>query len=150
MRPKYGMFGTVGPARGFTWDEVRCTDGSLPKSRKMRWRFNRQARLLNKLRERISRENGGKPVRIVVNSWYRSPAYNQSIGGATQSQHVEGRATDIQVFVGLRQVAPWRVAIIAAGVKAFERGGIGWYNKSHGYFTHVDHRPNGPARWTNG
>jgi hypothetical protein len=40
------------------------------------------------------RETLGQP--ITVNSGYRSPALNRRIGGATTSQHIEGKATDIQ------------------------------------------------------
>lgn len=45
--------------------------------------------MLDPLREAI-----GQGIR--VNSGYRSPALNRRIGGASNSQHVEGRATDIQ------------------------------------------------------
>jgi hypothetical protein len=34
-------------------------------------------------------------------------------------------------------------ARFADGIPAFHRGGIGTYKT----FTHVDHRPDGPARW---
>lgn len=37
----------------------------------------------------------GRPVRI--NSGYRSPELNRAIGGAAKSQHVEGRAADIEI-----------------------------------------------------
>src|SRR5262245_45771783 len=40
------------------------------------------------------REAVGIPIK--VNSGYRSPALNTRIGGATGSQHVEGKAADIQ------------------------------------------------------
>lgn len=153
LRPRYGSAGTVGPAPGFTWDEVRCTDGTLPESLIMRRRFARQARLLNKLRRAIAKRHGVTvdDVNILVNSFYRSPAYNASIGGASQSQHVEGRATDIRVIVRTRygrrvQLRPAYVARLAARyVPAFQRGGIGVYTAAN--FTHLDHRPNGPARW---
>lgn len=152
-RPRYGSFGTVGPARGFTWSEVRCTDGTLPRGVRMRRRFRRQARLLNRLRNRIARKYGipATNVSIIVNSWYRSPNYNARIGGARYSEHVEGRATDVQIYVRLRngrrvKLAPSYVGKLAARyVPAFQRGGIGVYTRSG--FTHLDHRGY-TARWS--
>lgn len=47
------------------------------------------ATLLDPLREAI-----GRPIR--VNSGYRGPALNARIGGAKKSQHLEGKAADIQ------------------------------------------------------
>jgi len=151
-KPRYGLYGTVGPARGFTWDEVRCTDGSLPLSLAMRRRYRKQARNLNKLRKAVAKQYGlttpYTQVSIVVNSWYRSPDFNASIGGAKFSQHVQGRATDLNIFVVHRakriRLAPDTIAEIAGrSVPAFSKGGIGVYSG----FTHLDHRPNGPARW---
>lgn len=150
-RPRYGLYGTVGPARGFTWGEVRCTDGTLPRTLRMRRRFRRQARLLNRLRSRIARKYRipATNVSIAVNSWYRSPSYNARIGGARYSEHVEGRATDVQVFVRLRngrrvKLKPTYVGRLAARfVPSFQRGGIGTYAT----FTHLDHRGY-TARWS--
>jgi uncharacterized protein YcbK (DUF882 family) len=156
MPRKYGAFGTVGPAAGFRWSEVDCNGGEckLPSDRQSRKRFRKQARALNMLRAVVRIAFRTRHVIISVNSWHRCAAYNRSIGGATQSQHVECRATDIVVFVGrgagLRRLSPERVAQLAAKVPAFRKGGIGWYDSRHGNFTHVDHRPNGPARWVNG
>lgn len=154
-RPKYGVRGTVGPAVRFTWGEVECTDGSNPVG-EIKKRTVRQAQLLNQLRKHIAKHYGLKfnEVLISVNSWYRSPAYNAQIGGAKFSQHIEGRATDIRITItppGQHPVTltPKKVAELATSVPEFRAGGIGWYDAAHGNFTHVDHRPNGPARWVN-
>ena len=40
------------------------------------------------------RERYGRP--IVVNSGYRCPKHNKEVGGATNSQHMEGEAADIR------------------------------------------------------
>lgn len=153
----YGTFGKIGPAPGFTWSEVRCTDGSLPRGLRFRRSVVRQARCLNTLRTALAKrykiplDN----VSIAVNSWYRSPAYNASIGGATRSMHVTGKATDLRIYVRLRSgkrvmLKPTFVGLLAARhVPAFATGGIGTYDTAHGNFTHVDHRA-GRARWTNG
>ena len=117
----------------------------------MRLRFAKQARALNKLRKRIRKAYGvrSQDVQIVVNSWYRSPAYNVDIGGARWSQHVDGRATDVRVYVRSLQIHPSVVADFAESVRIFREGGIGWYDADHGWVTHLDHRA-GRARWVNG
>lgn len=151
LRRKYGVNGTVGPALRFNWSETTCTDGTkIPQA------FHKRAvvsgRNLNRLRKIVAKKYKVKfaDVSINVNSWYRSPAYNKSIGGARYSQHVEGRATDITVHVrGHGKVHPRTVAELASSVKAFHDGGIGWYDENHGSFTHLDTRPNGPSRWVN-
>lgn len=149
-KPKYGYRGTVGPARGFTWAEARSRDGVEPTFR-LRWRVVRQARLLNKLRYAIARKHRVHPyndVAIRVTSWYRSPAHNAKVGGAQYSQHPQGRASDIQVFVTdqnnrVHFLKPRYVARLAEKyVRRFANGGIGVYAT----FTHLDHR-RGRARW---
>jgi zinc D-Ala-D-Ala carboxypeptidase len=50
---------------------------------------------LAELLEQVKTLLGGKP--IMVNSAYRSPAINQSVGGAKTSQHLLGCAADIRV-----------------------------------------------------
>ncbi len=49
----------------------------------------RLARELQKARDFI-----GRP--ILINSWYRPPAVNTAIGGATNSQHLTANAADIR------------------------------------------------------
>jgi len=80
------------------------------------------------------RTEAGRPV--IINSGYRCPGYNRQVGGAPQSQHVEGKAADFRI-PGLsisqqRQLAE----------KYFANDGIG-YGSS---FTHVDTRGH-KARW---
>lgn len=41
------------------------------------------------------REKQGKPIKI--NSGYRSPAVNASVGGSTNSDHCRGQAADIEI-----------------------------------------------------
>lgn len=80
------------------------------------------------------------PVRIV--SGYRSPEYNAKVGGAKDSQHIYGRAADIQIpGVTPREIASY---LETQGHK----GGLGIYRT----WIHVDTRPikagERPARWT--
>lgn len=70
-----------------------------------------------------------KPVNI--NSAYRSPSYNQKVGGATNSYHMKGMAFDIVI----KDVTP---AEIAKAAYALGVNGVIQYNT----FVHVDDRPN--------
>jgi len=84
---------------------------------------------------------------VLVNSWYRSPAYNEAIGGVPSSMHLTLGAADI-VKVGW---SPKEVADALEQSPYRQELGVGRYNT----FTHVDvrgmiGRP-APARWgTNG
>lgn len=69
---------------------------------------------------------------VAVVSGYRDPAHNDSVGGASNSQHLYGNAADI---------AP---KLSVAKVKAFKRfSGIG-YQANTGLVSHVDVRHLGP------
>lgn len=70
------------------------------------------------------RDHFGKPVTIV--SGYRSPAHNRRVGGSPRSQHMQGKAADIQV----QGVPPLDVARYLRD----HNGGVGIYAT----FTHVD------------
>lgn len=89
------------------------------------------------------RDHFGKPVQI--NSAYRSPAYNISIGGSSHSQHCIGTAADICI----KGIDPIRIALYVASLPYFQKhGGIGYYNRAQvtGGFVHVDVRKT-PSRW---
>ena len=73
------------------------------------------------------RDHFGSPV--TINSGYRSPSYNESVGGASRSYHVRGQAADIVVS----GVSPSEVAAYA---ETLGMHGIGLYSS----FTHVDTR----------
>lgn len=77
-----------------------------------------------------------RPIRII--SGYRCKRHNDAIGGALHSQHLLGKAADIQV----EGMSVKTLYAFAKKVGAFARGGIGTYPT----FLHVDVR-NGPARW---
>jgi len=80
------------------------------------------------------RDHFQQPVKIT--SACRCPEYNKSVGGVENSQHVLGRAADIQVS----NIAPSIVAKYAIDV--LDCGGVGNYDT----FTHIDSR-NIKARW---
>lgn len=156
IRPKFGYYGTIGPAVGFTWAEARCTDGTMPTGR-AKMECVRVARQLNLMRKGIAKRYGIKftDVTIAVNSWFRSYHYQTIVlRGVPNSQHLYGKAVDVRVWVRLRngrrvQLHPRFVALLGARyVPAFAGGGIGWYDRAHGWFTHFDIRK-GRARWIN-
>jgi uncharacterized Zn-binding protein involved in type VI secretion len=68
--------------------------------------------------------------RIVITSGYRSPEYNENVGGVSRSQHMEGNAVDCsQTGLSIPQRQDFIQAAIDAGFT-----GIGIYNS----FTHLD------------
>jgi uncharacterized protein YcbK (DUF882 family) len=74
----------------FSLEELACRDGSAYPSEWIGERLRPLCETLEVVREAA----GGRPLRII--SGFRSEAYNRKIGGARASQHVQGRAADIQ------------------------------------------------------
>ena len=89
----------------------------------------------------VLRDFVGQPIK--VNSGYRSPAHNKSIGGASKSQHVKGKAADI-VIKGHKPEVVAEIIIELIKDGKMSQGGIGVYNT----FTHYDIRGTA-ARWSN-
>jgi uncharacterized protein YcbK (DUF882 family) len=84
---------------------------------------------------------GNEPIHIL--SGYRCASHNKKVGGAKNSQHVLGRAADIEID----SAYPYTVAEAAETIPEFADGGIGRYET----FTHVDVRGcygQRKARWS--
>ena len=120
-------------APGFKVREFRCRDGSdvviIDQTLVV---------LLQAIREHF-----GKP--ITITSGYRTAAHNAAVGGAKSSQHLLGRAADIQV----QDTDPLAVAAYAESLMP-GWGGVGRYPVKAGRtkgWVHVDTRPN-KSRWT--
>ena len=120
-------------APSFTVREFRCRDGSdvvmIDESLVV---------LLQCIREHF-----GKP--ITITSGYRTAAHNAAVGGAKSSQHLLGRAADIQVAdTPVEDVAAYAESLMPTW------GGVGRYpikpGRARGW-VHVDTRPN-KSRWT--
>lgn len=87
------------------------------------------ARVIDALREKL-----GRP--IVLSSVYRSPAYNNAIGGAGDSQHTHFRAIDFGVVGSPVGPAQWATVLRDMRSTGAFKGGIGVYAT----FVHVDTR----------
>jgi uncharacterized protein YcbK (DUF882 family) len=78
---------------------------------------------------------------ISINSGYRSPSHNKSVGGASQSSHLFGRAADIVVSGhSPAKVAETIERLISQG-KMYQ-GGL----KAYATFTHYDFDLTGKKR----
>lgn len=87
----------------------------------------------------VLRDYLGLPINI--NSGYRSPSHNRSIGGVKNSQHVQGKASDITVpGKSPKEVHQAIKNLIAEG--KMKQGGLGLYST----FVHYDIRGT-KARW---
>jgi GH25 family lysozyme M1 (1,4-beta-N-acetylmuramidase) len=78
----------------FTVDESRCHDPArtLPPGKLL---DNAQQHAFHL--EVLRHELGDKPLPSI--SWYRTPAWNAHVGGASQSRHMEADATDYEIAV---------------------------------------------------
>jgi len=117
----------------FSRSEFDSKDGALMPS-KVLHNIKILAEQLQELRDYLN-----KP--ITINSGYRSPKHNRSIGGVKNSQHVLGMAADISVLgMSTKKVHEAIEALIKD--KAMLQGGLGLYAK----FVHYDIRLK-KARW---
>jgi len=119
--------------KNFSKSEFDCNDGSEMPA-KVLANVKKQAKNLQVIRDFLDKK-------ITVNSGYRSPSYNKSIGGALKSQHLKGNASDIKV----KGISPGDLSRVIEGlirIKAIEDGGIGVYST----FVHYDRRSK-RARW---
>lgn len=80
-------------------------------------------------------------AKIVINSGYRSLKHNKAVGGASNSQHLYGKAADI-VVVGK---TPKEVFAAIEELQAKGKMSIGGLH-AYSTFTHYDHRGY-KARW---
>jgi hypothetical protein len=111
--------------------EFACKDGTPYP---VEW-FEERLRPLCETLEVIREAAGNRAIRVT--SGYRTLAYNRSIGSSDGSQHVQGRAADIQHPVLTAGALHTLVMKLYKAGKLPHLGGVGQYIT----FTHVDVRP---------
>lgn len=118
----------------FTWGEATHNGTRLPESSSVVYGIIRICQALEDIRYRF----GGRSMGI--NSWYRPPAINAAIGGASNSRHLYGDAVD---FV----VSGYHPYDVYARLDSWwgSKGGLA----SSSVFTHIDARGY-RARWSYG
>lgn len=116
------------PGGSFTWGEATRDATRIPETQTIVDNIIGLARALQPVRDRLNRP-------FQINSWYRPPAINAAVGGASQSQHLVGKAADIQVQgMSGRQVAN--------AVMLTWPGGVGIYSN----IPNIIHLDTGPRR----
>lgn len=87
----------IGKSLHITWEELACKDGTPYPAK-----FVADGRIIELIVmfERIRQYFGNKP--ITINSAFRTIPYNKSVGGASNSQHLLGRALDLKPPPGMR------------------------------------------------
>jgi uncharacterized protein YcbK (DUF882 family) len=119
--------------KNFTIDEFQCRCGcEMPANVKAN--IEKLAEELQVLREVVDSS-------ITINSAYRCPSHNKSVGGAKNSQHLLGNASDI-VIQGRKPSDTYSLLELLIKDGVILEGGLGKYNT----FTHYDIRGN-KARW---
>ncbi len=116
------------PGGSFTWGEATMNATRIPETTTIVNNIIGLAREMQKARDQI-----GRPFQI--NSWYRPPAINAAVGGAKYSQHLYGKAADVQVsgYSGRR---------VANAVMLWWPGGVGIYSN----IPDIVHLDTGPRR----
>jgi uncharacterized protein YcbK (DUF882 family) len=124
-----------GPSPHLAWDELACADGTVyPEA----WRETRLPELA-RVYEGIRLCAGNRPIRIL--SAYRTSLYNSRVEKAAKtSQHVQGRALDLQ-HESLKPIDLYDLVIQLAKTTLPEIGGVGLYH----WGVHVDTRPHEPG-----
>lgn len=118
----------------FRLSEAACSDGT-PVPRSTIARARRHAFRLERLRHAI----GDQPIETL--SWYRSPAHNAAVGGASQSRHMDAWATDHDK-AWVDRVGRARVRMAAERI--WGDGGVGTYPSGSMHFDSRGSR----ARWS--
>ena len=119
--------------QNFTLKEFACKDGT-PVPEKYYFNLLVLAEELEALRAEIN-----KP--IIILSGYRTPEYNEKVGGVSHSQHLLAKAADI-VVKGMDSKEVYYAIENLIAMKKMKDGGLGLYPN----FVHYDIRKK-KSRW---
>lgn len=122
---------TIIPGGSFTWAEATRGGTRLPPDQPTVDAIVRLATLAQEARDRI-----GRP--FLITSWYRPPAVNARVGGASMSRHIVGDAIDFYCDGLTGQQLYW-------ALDPWWPGGLGRYTRFP-YLCHLDAR-NYRSRW---
>jgi hypothetical protein len=130
---KVGINEAIISGGNFTWAEATKNGNRIPVDKDITYNIVRIAEYMEDVREVL----GGGAIRIT--SWYRDPATNRRVGGASRSRHLSGDAVDfycdhISVSQAYAKLNPWH-------------GGQGGLAVKPGSFLHIDGRQYF-SRWT--
>lgn len=117
--------GNLKLSANFRVREFKCNDGSDTI-----YIADELVEILQKIREKFDKV-------VIINSAYRTKAYNKKVGGVSSSQHLLGTAADIYI----NGVEPIEIAKYVEFLMP-KSGGIGLYNT----FVHIDVRES-RSRW---
>lgn len=101
--------------------EFACNDGSDT------------IKIDEKLVEYLQRIRNWAGAPLIISSGYRTPAYNEKIGGSSSSYHTKGQAADIYVKGRKKSIYEIAKYAEAIGIKGIERN-------EDGNYVHVDTR----------
>lgn len=118
-----------GPSRHLSWKELACHDGTAyPR----KFIDDGTVFYLAETFEAVRRICGNYPIKVI--SAYRTPEWNRKIGGASKSQHVQGRALDLNPPTNLTIKQFYN--LVKSNCKELGINGIGLYRT----FIHIDIR----------
>ena len=130
-----GLHDAIISGGNFSWAEATKGGQRIPQSSAIVNRIIFMAGVMQEVRGLLGNRS------TIITSWYRDPATNRRVGGASRSSHLNGDAVDFAV-TGLstahvyRQLDPWWGS----------RGGLASASPARGNFTHIDAR-GVRARW---
>ena len=125
---------------------AKTQDGNIPSHVHIE-NLKRLCGWLEELRRRWNNLYGEGNDPIIINSGYRSPEVNKAVGGAPNSNHLTGCATDIRV-AGIEQLV--RYATILLDISDIEQEDFDELllerSPRGGYWLHFAVRPSGNRR----
>ena len=132
---RVGLLDKIPGSANFTWDEAVRGGARIPANAAITLNIVSIARALDEVRALL----GNQP--ITITSWYRPPAVNRAVGGASQSTHLFGHAVDFQ-----HATLPPKAAYDRLNPWWGSRGGLAWCDRPGRSFVHIDQRGY-RARW---